>query len=120
MAEAAPEPVPAAHLVAAMSASGMFPGVIEPSMDVMLVGESVKLVGDDIVKAAWYPSEGSATPTSTAEISVASLVGTDDAFVRFHWSALSPMGGLASGYVRFSVVKDGRESNAIDARISEE
>ena len=66
------------------------------------------------------PKARPSSKKSTAEISVASLVGTDDAFVRFHWSALSPMGGLASGYVRFSVVKDGRESNAIDARISEE
>ena len=120
VAEAAPAPVQTARLVAAMSASGMHPGVIEPNSDVMIVGEGVKLAGNDVVKAAWYPAADAAAPTSTAEISVASLVGTDDTYVKFHWGALSSMGGLASGYVRFSVVKGGRESNAIDASISEE
>ena len=59
-----------------------------------IYAEYVSSIGDKTAET------DAAAPTSTAEIPVASLVGTDDAFVRFHWSALSPGGSWSFGMSR--------------------
>ena len=123
--EATPEPTPVTptRLAAAMKADGGVPGVLEPNARVMLVGEALQLASGDKVKAAHY-AEGTPTtgePTATCEVASSALVSNQASYLTFNWSEIGDaLDHPASGTLRFSVLKGGVQSNAVDAVVSAE